>query len=54
MLIFSLVVGICFCRGNKIVAVRPWATGLSGQLQKAFVTGNFLSDRTIIIFCLML
>ncbi|KAF7132939.1 hypothetical protein RHSIM_Rhsim09G0179500 [Rhododendron simsii] len=24
---------------NKIVAVRPWATGLSGQLQKAFVTG---------------
>ncbi|KAI8540132.1 hypothetical protein RHMOL_Rhmol09G0238400 [Rhododendron molle] len=39
MLLFSLVIGIVFCRGNKIVAVRPWATGLSGQLQKAFVTG---------------
>ncbi|XP_058183544.1 probable inactive receptor-like protein kinase At3g56050 [Rhododendron vialii] len=39
MLLFSLVIGIFFCRGNKIVAVRPWATGLSGQLQKAFVTG---------------
>ncbi|RWW75469.1 hypothetical protein BHE74_00016515, partial [Ensete ventricosum] len=23
---------------NKVVTIRPWATGLSGQLQKAFVT----------------
>ncbi|KAH7672589.1 Non-specific serine/threonine protein kinase protein [Dioscorea alata] len=30
---------ILCCRGNKVVTVRPWATGLSGQLQKAFVTG---------------
>ncbi|XP_077233057.1 inactive receptor-like serine/threonine-protein kinase At2g40270 [Tasmannia lanceolata] len=28
-----------FCRNNKVVTVGPWATGLSGQLQKAFVTG---------------
>nr|GMD69242.1 probable inactive receptor-like protein kinase At3g56050 [Ipomoea batatas] len=28
-----------FCRNNKVVTVKPWATGLSGQLQKAFVTG---------------
>ncbi|XP_008789160.1 inactive receptor-like serine/threonine-protein kinase At2g40270 [Phoenix dactylifera] len=27
------------CRVNKVVTVKPWATGLSGQLQKAFVTG---------------
>ncbi|KAF9596490.1 hypothetical protein IFM89_012221 [Coptis chinensis] len=33
------VIGLCFCRGKKVVTVRPWATGLSGQLQKAFVTG---------------
>ncbi|KAK1286658.1 putative LRR receptor-like serine/threonine-protein kinase MRH1 [Acorus calamus] len=35
------VLGICcfYCRKNKVVTVRPWATGLSGQLQKAFVTG---------------
>ncbi|KAJ9539821.1 hypothetical protein OSB04_026327 [Centaurea solstitialis] len=26
-------------RCNKVATVRPWATGLSGQLQKAFVTG---------------
>ncbi|ONK62598.1 uncharacterized protein A4U43_C07F5770 [Asparagus officinalis] len=32
---------VCFlcCRANRVVTVRPWATGLSGQLQKAFVTG---------------
>lgn len=32
---------ILCCRGSKVVTVRPWATGLSGQLQKAFVTGLF-------------
>ncbi|KAF8652467.1 hypothetical protein HU200_062800 [Digitaria exilis] len=29
---------LCY-RSSKVVTVRPWATGLSGQLQKAFVTG---------------
>ncbi|KAJ1262332.1 hypothetical protein BS78_09G098600 [Paspalum vaginatum] len=29
---------LCY-RSNHVVTVRPWATGLSGQLQKAFVTG---------------
>ncbi|KAF8396966.1 hypothetical protein HHK36_018603 [Tetracentron sinense] len=33
------VIAILFCRSNKVVTVKPWATGLSGQLQKAFVTG---------------
>ncbi|OAY74299.1 Inactive receptor-like serine/threonine-protein kinase, partial [Ananas comosus] len=27
------------CRTNKVETVRPWATGLSGQLQRVFVTG---------------
>lgn len=39
---FLLVLAIFFvfwCRANKVVTVRPWSTGLSGQLQKAFVTG---------------
>ncbi|KAE9604750.1 hypothetical protein Lal_00011051 [Lupinus albus] len=31
-------IGIYLCKTNK-VSVNPWATGLSGQLQKAFVTG---------------
>uniref|UniRef100_A0A803NTW5 Protein kinase domain-containing protein n=1 Tax=Cannabis sativa TaxID=3483 RepID=A0A803NTW5_CANSA len=27
------------CISSKVANVKPWATGLSGQLQKAFVTG---------------
>ncbi|XP_010264565.1 PREDICTED: inactive receptor-like serine/threonine-protein kinase At2g40270 [Nelumbo nucifera] len=33
------VIGILYCRRNKVVTVKPWSTGLSGQLQKAFITG---------------
>lgn len=32
-------IGIYLCK-TKVANVRPWATGLSGQLQKAFVTGK--------------
>ncbi|TVU47403.1 hypothetical protein EJB05_07003 [Eragrostis curvula] len=31
--------GIFCCRAKRMGTVKPWATGLSGQLQKAFVTG---------------
>lgn len=34
------VIGIYLYMNNKAATVKPWATGLSGQLQKAFVTGN--------------
>lgn len=33
-------VAFAFFRSNKVVTVKPWATGLSGQLQKALVTGQ--------------
>ncbi|TKY47571.1 LRR receptor serine/threonine-protein kinase MRH1 [Spatholobus suberectus] len=33
------IIGIYLCKTNKVATVKPWATGLSGQLQKAFVTG---------------
>ncbi|ESW13738.1 hypothetical protein PHAVU_008G221900 [Phaseolus vulgaris] len=36
-LLFSSI-GIYICK-TKVANVRPWTTGLSGQLQKAFVTG---------------
>ncbi|KAL2317103.1 hypothetical protein Fmac_030979 [Flemingia macrophylla] len=38
--VFLLIssIGIYLCK-IKVANVRPWATGLSGQLQKAFVTG---------------
>lgn len=28
------------CRKSAVATIRPWKTGLSGQLQKAFVTGT--------------
>jgi hypothetical protein len=39
ILISSIVVYLF--KTNKVATVKPWATGLSGQLQKAFVTGKF-------------
>ncbi|KAF8749375.1 hypothetical protein HU200_012714 [Digitaria exilis] len=30
---------VIYCRAKKVGTVRPWSTGLSGQLQRAFVTG---------------
>ncbi|KAI4985956.1 hypothetical protein ZWY2020_018586 [Hordeum vulgare] len=30
---------VVYCRAKKVGTVRPWVTGLSGQLQRAFVTG---------------
>ncbi|TVU37116.1 hypothetical protein EJB05_10409 [Eragrostis curvula] len=30
---------VMYCQVKKVGTVKPWATGLSGQLQRAFVTG---------------
>lgn len=38
--IFSAVM-IFICRSRAAKTISPWKTGLSGQLQKAFVTGNY-------------
>nr|GME16572.1 protein MALE DISCOVERER 2-like isoform X1 [Ipomoea batatas] len=38
LLIIALVI-ICICRCRAARTIGPWKTGLSGQLQKAFVTG---------------
>ncbi|WOL16303.1 inactive receptor-like serine/threonine-protein kinase [Canna indica] len=38
LVVLSAAYVLCW-RVNKVVTIRPWATGLSGQLQKAFVTG---------------
>ncbi|CAH9126408.1 unnamed protein product [Cuscuta epithymum] len=39
--IMLMVSAICvvICQRNKFAVVKPWATGISGPLQKAFVTG---------------
>ncbi|MCD9640756.1 hypothetical protein HAX54_026284 [Datura stramonium] len=39
ILLLILITGIIFFRSYKMAVVKPWATGLSGQLQRAFVTG---------------
>lgn len=35
------------CQSPAARTIGPWKTGLSGQLQKAFVTGNFYGMRII-------
>ncbi|KAL0401169.1 UNVERIFIED_CONTAM: putative inactive receptor-like protein kinase [Sesamum latifolium] len=39
ILLLVLIIGIFFCQSGKVATVKPWATGLSGQLQRAFITG---------------
>ncbi|KAK6156102.1 hypothetical protein DH2020_010350 [Rehmannia glutinosa] len=39
VLLLLLIIGIFCYRSGKVASVKPWATGLSGQLQRAFVTG---------------
>nr|KYP45725.1 putative LRR receptor-like serine/threonine-protein kinase At5g45840 family [Cajanus cajan] len=38
LVLVSAIIFACF-QTRKVVAVKPWSTGLSGQLQKAFVKG---------------
>ncbi|KAK4789492.1 hypothetical protein SAY86_016796 [Trapa natans] len=37
-LLFFIILGIYLYRKNKVTMIRSWATVLSGQLQKAFIT----------------
>ncbi|KAL0922510.1 hypothetical protein M5K25_006500 [Dendrobium thyrsiflorum] len=39
LLVAAFAIYFLCCRTNKVVSVMPWKTGLSGQLQKALVTG---------------
>ncbi|XP_010538565.1 PREDICTED: protein MALE DISCOVERER 2-like isoform X2 [Tarenaya hassleriana] len=39
VIILVIVAVIVFCRRRAAKTIGPWKTGLSGQLQKAFVTG---------------
>lgn len=41
-LLLSLVVVFFVCRSKAARNISPWKTGLSGQLQKAFVTGKLV------------
>lgn len=37
LIIFAAM--LCMCRSRGVKTIGPWKTGLSGQLQKAFITG---------------
>ncbi|KQK09160.1 protein MALE DISCOVERER 2 [Brachypodium distachyon] len=39
LLIIGITCMLCLCRNKSVATIGPWKTGLSGQLQKAFVTG---------------
>ncbi|XP_006644509.2 protein MALE DISCOVERER 2-like [Oryza brachyantha] len=39
LLLISIVCLFVLCRNKSVATIGPWKTGLSGQLQKAFVTG---------------
>lgn len=40
LLIFLII--FVLCRKQAAKAISPWKTGISGQLQKAFITGNLM------------
>lgn len=35
----------CMFRSQAVATIGPWKTGLSGQLQKAFITGDFATQN---------
>ncbi|KAK1430226.1 hypothetical protein QVD17_12816 [Tagetes erecta] len=39
LLIIIAIALSCVCRSRAVKTISPWRTGISGQLQKAFVTG---------------
>lgn len=42
VLLLVLIVMLFMCRNQAVKTIGPWKTGLSGQLQKAFITGNIM------------
>lgn len=42
VLLIVLVMMFFMCRSQAVKTIKPWKTGISGQLQKAFITGNML------------
>lgn len=42
VLVIVLLIMLCIWRKRAAKVIKPWKTGISGQLQKAFITGNIL------------
>lgn len=52
VLLIVLIAMIFMCRSQAVKTIGPWKTGLSGQLQKAFITGDFYGviGVTVLLF----
>ncbi|KAG8055883.1 hypothetical protein GUJ93_ZPchr0001g31678 [Zizania palustris] len=46
LLLIGIACMLLLCRNKSVATIGPWKTGLSGQLQKAFVTGVPKLQRT--------
>ncbi|KAK9077087.1 hypothetical protein SSX86_005423 [Deinandra increscens subsp. villosa] len=46
LLIIIAIALWCVCRSRAVKTIGPWRTGISGQLQKAFITGVPKLNRT--------
>lgn len=40
VLVIIIFIMLCIWRKRAAKVIKPWKTGISGQLQKAFITGN--------------
>lgn len=52
LLLIVAAVMLCMCRSRGVTTIGPWTTGLSGQLQKAFVTGDFAITHKTALLCI--
>lgn len=54
LLLIVAAIILCMCRRKGVKTIGPWTTGLSGQLQKAFVTGDFaIACKIVLLFLAM-
>lgn len=53
LLLIVAAVLLCMCRRRGVTTIGPWTTGLSGQLQKAFVTGDFAITHKTDMLCIL-
>jgi hypothetical protein len=50
LLLAGIACWLLACRKSAVATIGPWKTGLSGQLQKAFVTGTTLFAASSYMF----
>lgn len=49
VLVIVIMILLCIWRKRAAKLIKPWKSGISGQLQKAFVTGNIARELELAI-----